>query len=268
MTQQFSRDPELPFFESRRAWRSRACYRPHTHPTLSIGAVDAGASTLVVEGAAPVRLAAGDVVLIAPQRVHSCNPEPDEEWSYQMLYLDPDWVETLLREIHDGEPGRQAVFPAWQRSPALYRGLTRLTDALHSPLDNEHKESLLVDFVGGLLTRASTAVAAPGRPEWLSATLHCLDLQCERVWPLERLAAAAGLSRYHFIRAFRSSTGMTPHAFQLDCRINRARAGLRTGAGLAELALALGFADQSHFQHAFKQRVAVTPFQYRDLSRG
>jgi hypothetical protein len=43
-TVQFWRDPAMPCAESRRACRSRACYRPHSHPTFSIGAVDEGAS--------------------------------------------------------------------------------------------------------------------------------------------------------------------------------------------------------------------------------
>ena len=38
------RDPALPFVESRRACHSRACYKAHSHPTFSIGAVDAGLS--------------------------------------------------------------------------------------------------------------------------------------------------------------------------------------------------------------------------------
>jgi AraC-like DNA-binding protein len=71
------------------------------------------------------------------------------------------------------------------------------------------------------------------------------------------------MSRYHFIRAFQREVGMTPHAWQLDLRINAARGLLDQGEPLADLALRLGFADQSHFQRAFKQRVAATPGDYQ-----
>jgi AraC-like DNA-binding protein len=263
MPQQFCRDPGLPVFESRRAQHSRACYRPHTHPTLSVGAVDAGASTLSVAGVEALPLLAGDTVLIPPGRVHACNPQPGGEWSYQMLYLDADWVGAVLRE--SGGDAGLACEPARYRDPARYRALTRLNHALHAPLEPEHKEALLLDFVGSLLDLAPDANADP-EPGWLAGTVRRLDRECELAWPLERLAADAGLSRYHFIRAFRSHVGLTPHAFQLDCRINRARVALRAGAPLAELAQALGFSDQSHFQHAFKQRVAATPRQYRVMA--
>jgi len=52
---------------------------------------------------------------------------------------------------------------------------------------------------------------------------------------------------------------MTPHAYQLDLRINRARQLLRRGDAPADVAQQLGFADQSHFHRAFRQRVALTP---------
>ena len=83
---------------------------------------------------------------------------------------------------------------------------------------------------------------------------------------LDELAALAGMSRYRLLRAFRAAYGMTPHAWQIDRRIMRARQLLDAGMSLAETALALGFADQSHFQRAFKQRVAATPGEYRKIN--
>jgi len=73
------------------------------------------------------------------------------------------------------------------------------------------------------------------------------------------------MSRYHFVRAFSRVVGMTPHAWQLDQRIVRARGLLEQGMSLADAALQLGFSDQSHFQRAFKQRVAATPGEYRRM---
>jgi AraC-like DNA-binding protein len=72
-----------------------------------------------------------------------------------------------------------------------------------------------------------------------------------------------GMSRYAFIRAFRAATGMSPHAYQLNLRINAARRLLRHGRAHTSVALDLGFADQAHFQRAFKERVAMTPGAYR-----
>jgi AraC family transcriptional regulator len=81
---------------------------------------------------------------------------------------------------------------------------------------------------------------------------------------LDDLAATAGLSAKHFARAFRQSTGMPPHRWLIERRIDRARAMLVEGdLSLAEIALACGFADQSHFTAAFRKAVGATPGMYR-----
>ena len=73
----------------------------------------------------------------------------------------------------------------------------------------------------------------------------------------------AGMSRYQLIRAFRAATGMTPHAWQLNQRINQARERIRAGEGISEVAYGLGFADQAHFQRVFKAHAGITPGRYR-----
>jgi AraC-like DNA-binding protein len=80
---------------------------------------------------------------------------------------------------------------------------------------------------------------------------------------LEELAAVAGLSRAHLIRAFRKEFHITPHAFLTDIRIRAARRRLQAGELPAEVALECGFADQAHFTRHFKARTGLTPGQYR-----
>ena len=66
-----------------------------------------------------------------------------------------------------------------------------------------------------------------------------------------RTCSTVGL-RYAIIRLFKANVGLTPHAFQINLKINQAREQLKQGVSLAELAVNLGFSDQSHFHKAFK----------------
>jgi len=85
---------------------------------------------------------------------------------------------------------------------------------------------------------------------------------------LDDLAGSVGLSRYHFARRFRQSTGTTPHEFVLQQRIERAKTLLhRTNTALLDIASVCGFADQSHMTREFRKRVNVTPGRYRAQSR-
>lgn len=81
---------------------------------------------------------------------------------------------------------------------------------------------------------------------------------------LPTLAAVAGLSVFHFARQFKNSTGLTPHAYLVRRRIERARELLaRSDRTITEIALMTGFADQSHFARQFRQIVGMTPREFR-----
>jgi len=81
---------------------------------------------------------------------------------------------------------------------------------------------------------------------------------------VKTLAAVAGLSESHFIRAFKTAEGMTPHAFVLERRLVKARWLLIESAlSLSEIAAAVGFADQSHLARHFRQRLGVSPSEFR-----
>lgn len=81
---------------------------------------------------------------------------------------------------------------------------------------------------------------------------------------LRDLAALTGLSSSHFSHAFKQSTGMPPHRWQLRSRILRAQELLAsTPLSLSHVALATGFADQSHFTRVFRRFSGVTPHAWR-----
>ena len=82
---------------------------------------------------------------------------------------------------------------------------------------------------------------------------------------LNEIARGCGLSVSHFSRAFRRSTGLSPHAWLLHMRVEAAKAMLRRReAPLAMIALACGFADQSHFTRVFTRRVGLSPGAWRN----
>jgi AraC family transcriptional regulator len=77
---------------------------------------------------------------------------------------------------------------------------------------------------------------------------------------LEDLAAVVNVSRFHFSRLFKRTIGVTAISFVEQCRISRAKALIiDTTLPLAEIALATGFADQSHFTRRFQRHVGCTP---------
>jgi AraC-like DNA-binding protein len=84
---------------------------------------------------------------------------------------------------------------------------------------------------------------------------------------LSQLAALAGLSSSQFGRAFKTSTGTTPHKWQLASRIESAKQRLSEGrSSLVEIALDAGFSEQSHFSRAFRASTGASPSVWRRIN--
>lgn len=87
---------------------------------------------------------------------------------------------------------------------------------------------------------------------------------CEKIM-LQGLAELLGLDRFTFLKLFKRTVGMTPHAWLIRLRLERAFVLLKVADAMpvAEIAHAVGFFDQSHFTRAFRQAYGVTPSNFQ-----
>jgi len=87
---------------------------------------------------------------------------------------------------------------------------------------------------------------------------------------LKELASVAGLSPSHFGRAFKASTGLTPHRWIVQRRVQLAQRLMReSGKSIVIAAQMAGFATQSHFTKAFRTMTGATPRAWlRDVGTG
>jgi AraC family transcriptional regulator len=81
---------------------------------------------------------------------------------------------------------------------------------------------------------------------------------------LDRIAAQAGLSKFHFQRLFKSAMGVTPSRYHINLRMNLARRLLReTKKSVVDIALEVGYANPSHFAQLFRRETGLSPSDYR-----
>jgi AraC family transcriptional regulator len=112
---------------------------------------------------------------------------------------------------------------------------------------------------------AATLAAKSGglSPAHLKLVLDHIDAHIAEEISLDELAALAGKSACHFLRCFKQSTGISPHRYVTQRRIDHACGLLVADLPLVEIALACGFADQSHFGRVFRRERNLTPMAYR-----
>ncbi|MER8571315.1 AraC family transcriptional regulator [Mesorhizobium sp. M1409] len=158
------------------------------------------------------------------------------------------------------------------RDPVARDLLLSMRPALASP---EETSSLFVDHVALALSihiacKYGNVAQLPrqwggGLAPWQERRAkELIDANIDCGLTLGVLAHSSGLSKRHFTRAFRQSTGMAPHQWLQHRRVDKAKQLLaRPGISLVDIAFECGFADQSHFTKAFARVVGVTPRNWR-----
>ena len=274
ITQGFWAPPELPFLEIRSTFDSLSPYAEHFHQSFSLGLILKG-RTIFTCGRREHLAEAGDLVLIEPEMVHSCNPMEGGARSYHMLHLDPLWcleqIETpapaFLRLPPPAQNGSEALPAVWNlnkrvlKDQSIFRQVLNFVEAVQADSFDA------APAFGRLLGRLLAGILAGFSPARESQTvleargLFCGDLIERR--KLAEVAARLGLRRESLIRGFRRSRGLPPGAYRQCLRLLEGRRLLRRGSGIAEAALAAGFTDQSHFHRMFVKYFSATPRQYK-----
>lgn len=240
-------------------------HESHAHATFSIGAIMAGQSSYL-NGRSVCHVSAGSVVLMNPGVVHACNPLQGQPWAYRMFYVDAEWLALMQHE--EGAGAKNGFTPfvenhstdpvLFAELDSLYLTLTRYSTA------PELMQTAVSTFFQRLVARQkATQTHVACVPSKMIQAADFIRGHCTDTLRLEDIAAAVQLSPSYLIRTFKAHYGLTPHRYVIDCRLQRAREGLRRGDGIAEAAAQAGFADQAHLQRLFKRALAATPGQYR-----
>ncbi|MEQ9609734.1 MAG: AraC family transcriptional regulator [Kiloniellaceae bacterium] len=269
----FWRERRFDDLECLKARFTRHSYAPHVHDTFALGVILGGAEAFRYRGARHVA-PAGSVVAVNPDELHDGAPAGDS-FAYRMLYPSVALVQAVADDLDDRPAGFPAFITPVMEDAEVACGLSE-AHALMEAHSLMGADRLAVDqaFTAALslLVRRHSESRPQGRrlgqeaapirrARRLADDLYMQDLT------LDELAAAAGLSRYYFLRAFRREVGVTPHAYLTGRRIAAAKGLLAGDQPLSAVALACGFYDQSHFSRAFKGCTGVTPGQYRRGAR-
>ena len=248
---------------------SRFSYKKHAHSEFAIGVIERGVQTFQHSGSRYVAHS-GTMITLNPDEVHDGMSASENGYQYRMVYIAPLKIHDMLAS-HFSHKYHLEFF----KSPIVLDNqvASSLRHALH--LFDEERNSWLESET--FLTQALTGLfrSYAGRTFNLinhtkdrRIVQHALEFIRARVTEnitLNQIATAVGLSRYHFIRIFKNTTGLPPHAYQIQMRLALAKEAIEKGNSLADAAFEFGFSDQSHMTRCFKSVYGLPPGQYKRL---
>lgn len=160
--------------------------------------------------------------------------------------------------------------PLFQRTDPLVHALV---GALLAPppagCGQSYRDHLSLGLLSHLIAHFGEAAPRQRRPGGLDArraarAIEILEASIAEDLSLRDLANAAGMSVFHFARAFKRTFGCPPHAYLRDLRLHEADRLLRTSRlNITEIAFECGYSSSSAFTAAFRRRYACTPSDWR-----
>jgi AraC-like DNA-binding protein len=203
------------------------------------------------------------VAVREPGETH-CNTFVAKPAVFKILFVDPEVIADAAREL--GKHGTFHFPPfAIKDDRRLFSVLRQLCASIENGRSPLEQQSLFADTLVALARHAewkpAGAEVRDGKDAVERAKGHLRERFNESV-SLQELATICRMSRFHLVHAFTRQVALSPHAYQIHIRVERARALLHKGIAPAVVAANMGFADQSHFTRHFKKIMHVTPMQY------
>ena len=245
-----------------RGWRHRGNHVPEwpvgAHPGFEVAWARRGAIRYEIHGKS-FEVPVGSAMFVPPQILHRTRIVPGTEatslWIGRELIT--EIAEVVGANVRHFEPRVLAGAAVATLGDALLQeaqgdmlGGFLTADALG--------EALVVQLLRGFEQRTASGDTR------VDAAIDRIETSYAEALTVDELARAAGMSRYHFSRAFRARTGSSPYQYLVRTRIKRAAELLRRGRrNVTEAAFEVGFSDLGRFSRAFQRELGVSPSQYK-----
>jgi AraC-like DNA-binding protein len=242
-------------------------YDPHWHDSYLVGFTEHGVQQFDCRGERHVSTP-GKVFLLEPGDIHDGEAPTETGFTYRSLYVDPQWLQRELRLLSEDAPTNTQ--PGFGQTLAADGALAQATaaafDVLQQPEMRIVRQAGLDRFLARLAPHLRWRLLwaqDPHLPRVANLARDYLHAHLADDIGLDTLAAITGTNRFRLSRAFKAAFGMAPHAYLIQLRLSRARHLLAQGNTPAQVAAALGFADQSHLGRWFLRAYGLTPALYR-----
>jgi AraC-like DNA-binding protein len=232
-------------------------YKKHHHPMLAISTIKKGKIYIVYDDKEALLLP-NTLAIFNPYENHKTTDIDENSSDYYTLYCDLPWCENIQKELYESEDFLE-LKPLIIEDKLLYETFLSLYDSL------DEKEVSL--FMRELFKRYCSVQSAKEVKDKKSKALKKIKLFLEdadyKTVTVDLLSQSANVNPNYLIKLFKKEYGLSPHAYIINQKIYKSKKLLEQNIPIAEVAIELGFFDQSHFHKAFKSVYAITPKEFQ-----
>lgn len=254
---------ELPYLELKYSNSFYECSQKHYHNMLCILALKNGNAKVIIEDKEIV-LEKDKLVIINPNEVHFSISDKYSK-DYYVIYIDRTWyrdLQSLFFNTQDVIALTNEIFDL-----QIIEEFFNLFEYLY--LDNEiiEKESKLLEFLNRIFDKCideSIVLKIDNTTQIAKEFKSYIENNIASKLTLTQISDALGFSPFHIIRICNQDFGLSANAYIVNKRVHRAKKMLSEGMDISQVAIEVGFYDQSHLTNIFKKVFAITPKAYQN----
>ena len=238
----------------------------HFHEYYVIGFIEGGKRHLWCKGK-EYDTSAGDLILFNPRDNHYCAPVNGELLDYRAVNIKPEVMSRAVKEI-TGE----AYMPYFTENVVYKSDIAQSVQDLYRAVLNDapllEKEENLFFLLDQILREyasdfESADVLRPNRQ--IQSLCQYMEEHFAENVTLDELLSMTDFGKSYLLRSFTRQTGVSPYRYLQTIRLDKAKRFLEEGIAPIDAAGMVGFSDQSHFTHFFKEFIGLTPKQYQRI---
>jgi len=245
---------------------TKQTFSKHVHEGYTIGVIEYGAQRFYRSGDSHIA-GKNSIILVNADDVHTGESATPDGWGYRAMYPTPEHFNQISTDLYNGKDITPYFRSSVIEDPQLAQQLRLIFTQIEVNSSKLLMETLFYATLINLTLRHSSTANIPkdisGSKRKLLLAKEFLDSYPEEDISLAQLATIAGLSQFHFIRQFKKHFDLTPHGYQIQVRLKKAKTLLKLAVKPSQVAIDCGFHDQSHFTHHFKRALGTTPSRFQ-----
>lgn len=238
-------------------------YNKHSHESLAFSVFSSGNLEVLFHNKKQIEVQNKQVIVYNPHQVHMTKSKRKNVKNYFSLHIDSSWYKNIQKEFFHSHADT-LYLENLLKDESIYNSLYKFCEEFY--VFNTYDLESLKDLLKKIIKKYSFQEEQINEePKFLLEVERFIENNIEEPISLEDIAKAVCYDESYITRVFKKKYGLTPHAYLLNKRVQKAKTKLidSKDISLAELSSEVGFYDQNHFSKVFKKVFAITPNSYR-----